>query len=191
MKQEFDNELIDSLKTHPNCDSRVAKLIHDFKISPEDTSSVKEELDYLYNIDFELIKSDLANKRYARALKNSLLQKELHPSNVELNKIIAICLGNIYLATKNHTIFDFVPKPSDYYNFNYHQLLLLTENIRLSELGRLFEGYHEKNSTSLLKANRDEHSYYLDYLKAAISQNGNEEELKKEYQSKFPKGIYF
>jgi hypothetical protein len=191
VEQEFDKEILDSLKTHPDCDSRIAKLMQDFTILPIDTVSVIEEIDYLHNIDFELIKFDLVVKRYARALKNSLLQKQLHPSNVELNKIIAICLGNIYMATKDHTLFDYVPKPNDNYNFNYHQILLLIENIRLSELGGLFEDYYKNNVLLIARSNRDEHRYYLEYLHAAIAQDGDEEQLKKEYQSKFPKGIYF
>jgi hypothetical protein len=191
VKQEFDKELIDSLKTHPDCDFRIAKLIEDFSISAEDTVSTLDEVGYLNTIDFDVIISDLTAKRYARALKNALLQKQLNPANKELNKIIAICIGNIYLATKDHTIFDFVPKPADRFNYNYHQILLLIENIRLSELGDLFEAYYRDNEIAILQSNKDEHSHYLAYLKAAISQTGEEEKLKEEYQSKFPKGNYF
>lgn len=191
VKQEFNKEIEDSLKTHPDCDSRIAKLMKDFTISPIDTFSVKEEVEFLNNIDFELIKSDILAKRYARALKNTLLQKRLNPSNVELDKLIAICLGDIYMARKEHMIFNYVPRPAEDFNYNYHQILLFIDNIRLSELGNVFEEYCEVNSIAILNSNKDEHWFYLKYLKEAIAQSGEEDKLKEEYKSRFPKGNYF
>lgn len=187
VKQELSQEILDSLKTHPDSEDRLNYMITTFDLERPELLNEVVQPSYLHHIDFETIRTDLLNQRYGRALKNSMLFKKYYNEDDFFHTISAICLGEIYLAQKNHTLRQFVPKPSDYYFFNYHRMLLMIENIRLSELRELYDNYY---SAKVKLKEEDEHSLYLSYLHAKINGDSKAEEIKSDYIKNFPLGVY-
>ena len=193
VQQEYNKELIDSLKSHPNCSLRIRLLENYFNLPPFVEHGVDTEFKYLAEMaDFELISSSLASQRYASVITNSIILLESYPEQEFLKSAIGISIAKIYFAQKNHQLRKYVPLPDDRYSSNYHRMLLLVENIRLSELRALSASYLERNNfdkTPNLDST-DEYKAYAHYLYLKLKSKENLEAFKDQYINQYPNGFY-
>ncbi|MBL4710143.1 MAG: M48 family metalloprotease [Flavobacteriales bacterium] len=193
VQQEYDQELIDSLKTHPDCDLRISLLEKNFKLPPlqkHEIESVFKEV--TIHSDFELIHSDLLDGRYGRVIENGFVLQNYYPDNDFLTAAIGISLAEIYFAQKNHSLRQFVPLPDDDYNMNYHRILLMINNIRLSDLKKVTLAYYNKNEgiKSTSHDEQNEHLAYASYLYLKLKNSELLEKTKTDYLTLYPQGFF-
>jgi len=188
VEQEFDKEIADALKTHPDCKDRISFLKNEFQLTESINGEYIELPLFFEMIDFKLIQVDYLNHRYGRALKNTMLLEKYYPNDSLLKTMNAILLAEIYLAQLDHRIREVVPAPSDDYDFNYHRVLLIISNIRLSELKEMYNGYMVTNQYKM--HNNSEHKLYLKYLDSKLNNKANSEELKLKYLKDYQNGMY-
>lgn len=134
--------LIDSLKTHPDCDIRVEFIENNFKVEesklePASTEyeSIKEasiinHLIGLYTIE-----------EYGRALYESLLLYREDPKNKTLKNLIALNLDKLYSAQKNYELNKYMRLPNPRYSDGYNEFLYAFRQIRNHQLKTIIEKY--------------------------------------------------
>ena len=193
VEQKISQELIDSLKTHPDCDIRANRLVGLFKLDQEkktDYDSIYSEMQY--KALMESIQYSLYTKKYGVALTKSLQLLNHLPDNRYLRSTVGICLGEIYFAQKEHTLREYVPRPDDDYQYNYHLVLLMIENMRLSELKELALSYMGVNNESWTQATveSEQHLIYHNYLYNKIKGETTTDLYKDIYLEQFPDGYF-
>jgi len=182
LEEKQDQSIIDALKTHPDCKERIENINNLFNSNEEKPSPSERDISSIGKIsDYEMLFSDIENKRFALCIKNALLfQKEEKDKILEV--LIANCLAELYFAQKNHLLWNYIPHPSDDYIYNYHQLLVIIENIRLSELKKLTLAYIEKVNSDIGQNTMDCGGYveYLKLQQKSIIENSHPSEEQKE-----------
>lgn len=140
----------------------------------------------------ENIQYSLYTKKYGVALTKSLQLLNLFPDNRYLRSTVGICLGEIYFAQKEHTLREHVPRPDDDYQYNYHLVLLMIENMRLSELKELALSYMGVNNDSWTQATveSEQHLIYHNYLYNKIKDETTTDLYKDIYLEQFPDGYF-
>lgn len=139
----------DSLKTHPDCKARIAKLMpivertdkagnKDFVVSEAQFTTLKN------NFKFEVVEFCFESKRISRSLYHALELLETNPDNAYLVTMIGKCFNEMYSNQKAHTLNRVVDLPSPYADKNYDALTQFIQNISLNNMASL--GYHFLNS---------------------------------------------
>ncbi len=141
----------DSLKTHPDCDQRAAKLKKMIVgLSAENRSSFLQDsiqfFDMREMMDYEVILSWKKYKNFGKGLFYALKKLTQDKHNKELIGYVGDFLYNINKEQIEHRLGDFVDKPSLANDEEYNQLLELLDNIRLSELRLLGYNYFKKHA---------------------------------------------
>ncbi|HEU4472340.1 MAG TPA: M48 family metallopeptidase [Flavisolibacter sp.] len=137
-----DSILADSLKTHPDCSTRIERLkpfikarqqpgARDFKVSEATFKQLVQQFDY------ELLEHLFKKKEVSKCLFLTLQMLNTHPSDPYLHTMTGRCLNEIYRRQKAHELNRFVDLPADTYNAEYNQLLHLIQNLRLTEIAAL------------------------------------------------------
>ncbi len=165
VKETKDQAIIDALKTHPDCNVRIELIQEDFSITQRENQTATTAFEnYQLLSDYEMLFQDIENRRYANCLKNALLLKQQVQDGEFLDVLVANCLAEIYFAQKDHMLWNYLPLPREEYNYNYLQLLVIIENIRLSELKQLSKAYIDKALANTSEGLNDK-SGYVEYLK--------------------------
>ena len=139
----------DSLKTHPDCKARIAKLTpivertdkpgnKDFVVSEAQFTTLKNKF------KFEVVEFCFVSKRISRCLYYALELLDANPDNVYLVTIIGKCYNEMYSNQKDHTLNRVVDLPSPYSDENYDALTQFIQNISLNNMASL--GYYFLNN---------------------------------------------
>jgi len=174
LKEIEDTALINALKTHPDCKQRIDFVQSDFAIKSRDTVQIEQNFIQLGLIsDYELLFQDIENRRYALCILHSLQLKNAVRNEPFLDVFIANCLAEIYFAQKDHMLWNYLPLPREEFPINYHQLLVIIENIRLSELKKLSLAYISQVIQSTKEQLNDDQGYltYLELQQKCIKEN--------------------
>ena len=129
----------DSLKTHPDCKSRIDKLKpmlartlaspgKDFVISEDGFRSLRQRF------GFDIVEFCFESKRISRCLYNSMELLNAYPGNGYLESMIGKCFNLFYDRQATHTFNQVVDLPSPYQEKNYNTLLRFLQNIRINEI---------------------------------------------------------
>ncbi|MBB1283916.1 M48 family metalloprotease [Flavisolibacter sp. BT320] len=145
--EEANNET-DSLKTHPDCKSRIKavqqKQQHYQKTTGKKFVVDKAKFDRLKNqFDYEIVEHCFQSNRVSKALYLGLQMLNKKPDDVFLHTMVGRCLNEIYTRQKAHELGKIVDLPDNSYTKDYNNLLRLLQNIRLSELAALSYYYLE------------------------------------------------
>ena len=135
----------DSLKTHPDCTIRIARLTdrvkeytkqgaHAFVVDEKKFTALTTSFDY------EIIEHCFNSKNVSRALFFTLQMLNEHPDDVYLNTMVGKCLNEFYTAQKTHQLSKLVDLPNRDQESKYNVLLNLIQNLRLREIAAL--SYH-------------------------------------------------
>lgn len=163
----------DSLKTHPDCDIRISRLIDCFNIDTtilnNDISEVPDRL--ILNAFYENLNFCYKNENYLFSLYFALHLKQKNASNDYLNMIVCHSLLQIGNALKRHEFSYFVPLPNTEFDKDLNYLISFLNNLSYSdykELTKQFKSENVKNSES---------SYYSDLASIYVESFGltNEE----------------
>jgi len=143
---EKDNEMTDSLKTHPDCKTRMKAmdtLLSRFKetsISKQTgtTNSLFRELQKLFS--YEVVEFAYTSDNYTRSLFYTLEMLEQHPADPYLVAQVGKIFNGLYDSQKNHTLGKVIELPSPYHNANYNLLLQFIQNLYREEYASI--SYH-------------------------------------------------
>ena len=194
--QSFESEEIDldSLKTHPDCTVRIKTLKPMLLQSDSNTKSAflqnpDQFTEYVNVLDFELIESAFAQRKYGKCFYLILQLLPEYPQNIYLKASMGKCLFKIHQAQKNHELGKSVEMISPYQDDNYQKVLNFIHRLRLSEIAKITYFFLQKNQPENLHENED--YLYASILSHYIS-NKTEKlaELKTLYQENFPSGKY-
>jgi Zn-dependent protease with chaperone function len=133
-----EKEIADSLKTHPDCKIRVAKLtdaVAHISIANRTLNRVDEKKFKLYRqlFDFEIIEYCYNANYISKCLYYSLQLLDQYPDNVYLITTIGKCLNTIYKAQKEHTLGFIMDLPSAESENKYKHFLYFMENMHLKD----------------------------------------------------------
>ncbi|MBK9533153.1 MAG: M48 family metalloprotease [Chitinophagaceae bacterium] len=145
----------DSLKTHPDCKARIAKLTpavekvvndgrKDFLVSETQFNALKS------SFKFEVVEFCFVSKRISRCLYYALEQLETNPNNAYLVTMIGKCFNEMYSNQKAHTLNRVVDLPSPYADKNYDVLTQFIQNISLGDMAAI--GYYFLNNYKTVMA---------------------------------------
>ena len=129
----------DSLKTHPDCKVRIARLTpaveklsghagNDFVVNEALFNALKGAF------SFEIIEFCFNSRRISRCLYYAMELFEKYPDNAYMATMIGKCLNECYSNQKAHTLNRIVDLPSPYADKNYNDLLEFIQNIGLDDM---------------------------------------------------------
>jgi hypothetical protein len=129
----------DSLKTHPDCATRISKLegmVHQYNKPGVRLFLVNEQMfqSLVTAFDFEIINASFANDQVSRCLYLTLKMLEAYPNNAHLHTMVGKCLNRLYIKQKAHELGNIVDLPNPALGDEYNQLLQMIQNVRLSEI---------------------------------------------------------
>jgi Zn-dependent protease with chaperone function len=183
----------DSLKTHPDCKIRIAKLEPKVKQLQKPGNRkfiVSEELfnKYSRDFDFEILDYCYRSNNLSRCLYFALEILSVEPGNLYAITKAGNCLNQFYINQKKHELNKITDLPGPFYDKKYNTLLRFIQNIRLADIASIAYYFMLQYET---KFSADE-----DFLNAVIisKENAGKNEEKQKwitiYKQQFPKGKY-
>lgn len=142
---------IDSLKTHPNCQQRIARLqpavllladAGKFIVNEQTFTELKNKFRY------EMIAFLFNKKNISRSLFYALEMLEEKPTDIFLITTVGKCLNLLYDHQKAHTLGTITDLPSPYIDKNYNSLLHFIQELRLSDIAALSYKFMEQYETT-------------------------------------------
>ncbi len=181
----------DSMKTHPDCKHRIELLQWQVQSGPNKRIYVQREQDFetikAYS-QFERVRNTFFFKNYGKSLFLVMDLLHKYPDNAYLLGIAGVCLLEIYKAQEKHALGKYVASPGASEIYSYNQLLIIVNNLRLGEIGRI--GFHFLNNHRS-KAAKDEELIYS--LMQFSKIEGNTElylSLQNLYKKQYAEGKY-
>ena len=139
-----DKPLEDSLKTHPDCATRIRVLQKLLSAYPAaHTTKPNDNLTFqqLKNtFAYEVVEYAFSNKNYTASLFYTLRLLQTYPSDPYLITQAGKIFNGFYLAQKTHTLSKVTALPSPQYPANYNLLLQFVQNLYREELASI--NYH-------------------------------------------------
>jgi hypothetical protein len=133
-----DEELADSLKTHPSCQLRIKLLTPMIAggrgVAVIDTARFAA-LQNLFR--YETIEYAYASNEYTESLFLSLELLQKRPADAYLVAQVGKVLNGLYDAQKGHTLSKVAELPSPEYPKNYNSLLQFVQNLYLDDLASI------------------------------------------------------
>lgn len=140
----------DSLKTHPDCATRIRKLegmVQKYQRADARLFVVSEQRfeSLVRAFDFEMIDACFENNQVSRCLYLALKMLEFYPDNAHLHTMVGKCLNKLYEKQAAHELGNIVDLPNPALGEEYNQLLNLIQNVRLREIAGIAYHYLQKN----------------------------------------------
>ena len=182
----------DSLKTHPACSTRIARLTpvvngiqntgKKFLVSESYFLQLQKAFDYeevAYCIELNMV---------SRALFLSLQMLETSPRDAFLTATVGKCLNQVFSYQKKHELNKIVDLPNPQYDSAYNDLLRLLQNLRLQEIAALSYYYLRQHEEAL----SDDENFVAALIRSKenFGMQLEAEQWKKHYNTKFPSGSY-
>lgn len=183
----------DSLKTHPECSLRVARLkdrVQQYYKAGSRTFVVNEkQFKQLQNdFDYEIIDFCYRSDNVSKSLYYTLQMLETQPTNAWLITNTGRCINKLFTAQKNHTLSQVVDLPSPYNDKNYNNLLEFIQRVRLTDIGA-FSYYFLLHNQNTLMSNEDFLAALID-SKANFNKPDEKQALIDMYKKQYPSGKY-
>ena len=133
---------IDSLRTHPDCDTRIALLNQSFKMQ-EKLKSVEAHSFNLQrkDADKEYVFGLYFLEEYGESLYYTLLKIKNNPKDLYYRKMVYDNLIKLEAARNSYTLNKYLEIENPKYSENYNQFLCLIRNLRKSELNQIIQFY--------------------------------------------------
>lgn len=185
------SELDDSLKTHPDCDLRKAKLMDQIKAMGRLTENTKEEVNhYLLKdkkmVDFEIAQTLYDQLRISSCIYFILSKFEDYPEDYYLKSLLSLCLSTYSEYQKKKNASFVIGYNNSEYSTNYNKVITFLNSISPAESSAL-SYWMIRPEQLAIKGNES----YLSALLLSSYAFEKEAEYKvflNEYNSKFPEG---
>ena len=147
-------EMADSLKTHPDCGKRILileKLMKDWTQSAASQFVVDSFTFASLKIQFryETIEYAYLSENYSESLFLTLGFLQTRPRDIYLVAQVGKLLNNIYTAQKSHILSKVTNLPSPGYPANYNLLLQFIQNLYLEDLAAISYYYLRQYQSSM------------------------------------------
>jgi hypothetical protein len=190
-KDEISKQDEDSLKTHPECSLRIARLekkvTDNYKTDSRKNLVSEVEFNNLRTaFDYQIIDYAIQSNQVARALFLALEMLDEHPGDAKLQGMVGKCFNEIYKNQKSHTLSTIVDLPGPGFNQSYNALLRLIQNLRLSEVAALSYYFLKQHET--ISINNEDFVAALITSKEHLGKEQERQQWVDFYQQKFPKG---
>lgn len=188
VKQKVDQELQDSLKTHPDCQKRIELLKTHFQLAFPALEADRQFKGVALVSDFEIVQYALVSKRLGLCLYRTLILQETHPKNAYLQAAIAICLYRICQEQEAHQLGMNVGMPDAEQPENYRKTLQFIQNLRIKEIKALV---NQQARRCYKEFGDDEHVLYANHLAYWVTEKFDKAyELYNTYRLQYPDGLY-
>ena len=149
-----DEEMEDSLKTHPDCSSRIKAIDPMVKRYARASGSKKtanspvfEELKNIF--PYEIIAYTYASDNYTRCLYFTIELLEEKPNDPYLIAQVGKLFNSFFAAQKSHTLGKFINLPSPDYRPGYNLLLQFIQNLNIEEYASISYHFLKQYETQL------------------------------------------
>jgi Zn-dependent protease with chaperone function len=190
-EDEFGNS--DTLKSHPDCMKRLARLKEITVTHFTDKKDVQVREAATVNsvakrCGFELVDSEHHFRNYGKSLYYAFDLLERYPQSKYITAMIGINLYGIYNSQKNHVMSKSVSLPNTNYPETYNRFLAFFHGLRLSEIGMLSYQYVVNRPKDYFEYDDYLYAFWLvsHFQSSVISPNL----IKDSYLEKFPQGKY-
>jgi len=134
--------LVDSLKTHDDCDVRAAFIEENFEIKETNIDFFSQD----YNIIQQASHKDYVLglytiEEYGKSLYEALLLLKDKPNDSMLNKLVHLNFKKLYQAQKKYELNKYMELPNPRYADSYNEFLYSFRKIRNYQLQALIEKY--------------------------------------------------
>ena len=156
----------DTLKTHPEIEFRVEKLMKDFSLSKTDISGKKEQINLINEVShLKAIQSTIDKKLLDFAIYQLVEKYQNNHINSDYYYItMATVLKQVYDAKKNHELGKYVPSKSSFSDEKHlNEIRLFLHNIELNETKKMGLAFCETHKV-VLKTN-DRGTAIYDFFK--------------------------
>lgn len=183
----------DSLKTHPDCSTRIVKLkdrVQQYYNAASRVFAINEKQFRQLQLDFdyEIIDFCYRSNNIARSLYYTLQMLEAQPANAYLITNTGRCINKLYTAQKNHVLSQVTDMPSPYNDKNYNALLEFIQRVRLGDLGAFSYYFLQQHQNNLLT--NEEFLATLIESKTNFNKPEEKQLLIETYKKQFPNGNY-
>jgi len=135
----------DSLKSHPDCSIRIARLETQSANVPgieKGNISTRQDLQTIAGIiPFEVVESLVNSHEYVLALYLALHMQKEYPQNLYLKCVADHCLYELGDAIRRNEFLEYVEFPDKDFSIGYNHLLVFLHNMNSSSLKNLFHHY--------------------------------------------------
>jgi hypothetical protein len=181
----------DSLKTHPDCQERIA-ILKPFVAKRENSNPFLQDKkmfeDLVKIFDFETVEADYFFEDYGNCLYKLLLLLRQYPQNAYLQGVLGRCMYAMYEAQQKHELNKYVALQSPHQAVSYRKVLDFIHHLRLSEIANLTYYYMQKNEEVF--KNHEDYLFALAMSKKIMSKTDEFNAYKSLYIKQFPKGRY-
>lgn len=135
---------IDSLKTHPDCQLRAARLKATFNITGENQTIATDYADVVHRAEYDTLLGLYVLKEYGKSLYQTLLLLKDKPEDPYLRGMVYNNFIKIQEAQKNYTMNKYVETVNPRYSYSYNAFLSFIRQLRKSELTQIINQYQSK-----------------------------------------------
>ena len=133
---------VDSLRSHPDCDSRIIFLEKNFKIQEKNkTIDISNFNLQKEDADKEFVFGLYFLEEYGKSLYNTLLCFKKKPKDQFFKKMIYDNLIKLRDARNNYTLNKYLETENPKLSDSYNKFLCLIRNLRKNELTQIIEYY--------------------------------------------------
>lgn len=136
---------VDSLRTHPDCDTRVSFLINKFKISG---NLEKVDTNPFLEIKKDSKKENILNffliEEYGKSLYFTLLMLKDNQEDVFLRKMLYQNMMKIRDSRNDYTLNRYLETENPQFSDSYNQYLGFVRNLRKKEIEQILEYYKQE-----------------------------------------------
>lgn len=138
-QKERNKSLADSLSTHPDAQARLqwitAMAAQEHPTEHPVTAENYPPIKYLCAL--ENVQAWYDRERYDKTIYSALLYQKEYPECAYFKDICILSLNGLFVQSKTHNLSAVLSQSSPYYDSGYNALLVLLNNLRLSELAAL------------------------------------------------------
>ena len=140
-----DEDMADSLKTHPDCKLRI-KALEPLVLKYQTASPSKNIIDksmfeeLISTFRYEMVEYAFVSDNYTKSLQYTLQLLQHDPSDPYLVTQIGKIFNGFYNAQKGHTLSKVTDLPAPFFEPNYNLLLQFIQNLFLEDYAAV--GYH-------------------------------------------------
>jgi len=189
-EEKKNKALADSLKTHPDCATRIERVKAIIQGSAPGKKYLVDEKKFnelVAGFDYEILEHLFNSRKLSRCLYLALQLHQAKPQPYTA-ALVGKCLNGLYAAQKNHELGRVADLPNPEFDEDYNQLLRLIQNVRLSELAALSYHFLEQQSGSAIQS--EEFLAALITSKELFGKPEEKQQWVNYYQKNFSKRKY-
>ncbi len=185
-----EDSLKDSLRTHPDCDKRMAYIRDLMKSkapatgSPLDSAAFKK---VQWACAMEMIVSFYYYEYYDQSLFNALLYLQNNPDNEFLKSMVLLSWTKLYECMKNHELSDYISNSAEDNPNQLNKLIDLLNTLRLTEMSEFGNCFYQANKDAF---KQPEYTLAVNYSYSKMMEDAGMNSWKEKYSAQYKTGRF-